>query len=272
MGVWPGRVTLQTLDLQLPQMALLLAMVLLPWLGLGLIGLRMSRDIGLGILRMVLQLGLIGIYLKVLFDLNHPWLNGLWILIMLVAADLTILHRAGLRRRVFFVSTFAAVSLSVLFTTAYLILLVIQPTHFYDAQYLVPLAGMILGNCLHGNIIGLERFFSVLRQRENEYFTYLMLGASRWEAVQPFLREAVKAAINPTVAGMATMGLVSLPGMMTGQILGGADPWVAVKYQIAIMLCIFTSTALAALFNLMLSLHLAFNEFDGVRDDILVGR
>lgn len=96
-----------------------------------------------------------------------------------------------------------------------------------------------------------------------------MLGASRGEAVQPFLREAVKAAINPTVAGMATMGLVSLPGMMTGQILGGADPWVAVKYQIAIMLCIFTSTALAALLNLRLSIHLAFNAFDGLREDLL---
>ena len=260
---------MQTLDLQWPQMLLLLVMVLIPWLALGLLGIRLTRDIGVGIVRMVVQLGLIGIYLKFLFDLNNPWLNGLWILIMLIAADLTILRRAGLRRSVFFVSTFVAISLSVLFSTAYLIVLVIQPPHFYDAQYLVPLAGMILGNCLHSNIIGLERFFSALRHRENEYLTYLMLGASRGEAVQPFLREAVKAAINPTVAGMATMGLVSLPGMMTGQILGGADPWVAVKYQVAIMLCIFTSTALAALLNLRLSIHLGFNAFDGLREDLL---
>ena len=215
---------METLDLGLPQMALLLGMVLVPWLGLGLIGLRMSGQIGLGILRMILQLGLIGVYLKTLFTLNNPWLNGLWILVMLVVADLTILRRAGLRRRLFFLATFAAVTLSVLFSAAYLILLVIRPPLFYDAHYLVPLTGMILGNCLQGNVIALERFYSALRKNESEYLTYLLLGASRWEAVRPYLREAVYAAINPTVAGMATMGLVSLPGMMTGQILGGASP------------------------------------------------
>lgn len=260
---------MQTIDLAWQQLLWLLVLVLIPWLWLGGLGLRMSREIGLGMLRMILQLGLIGIYLKTLFDLNDPWLNGIWVLVMLVVAALTILRRAGLRRRIFFATSFAAVSASVLFTTSYLLVLVIQPPHYYDARYLVPLAGMILGNCLHGNIIGLERFFSVLRQREQEYQTYLMLGATRREALQPFLREAVKAAINPTVGGMATMGLVSLPGMMTGQILGGADPWVAVKYQIAIMLCIFTSTALAALLNIRLSMQLAFNDYDGLRDDIL---
>lgn len=98
--------------------------------------------------------------------------------------------------------------------------------------------------------------------------TYLLLGTSRWEAVEPYLREAVRASINPTVAGMATMGLVSLPGMMTGQILGGGEPWVAVKYQIAIMLCIFTSTTLTAILSLKFSLNIAFDDFDIVRDDI----
>jgi putative ABC transport system permease protein len=259
---------LDTLDLGLPRMAMLSGLVLVPWLGLGLIGLRLSGDIGLGILRMTLQLALIGVYLKTLFTLNNPWLNGLWILVMLVVADLTILRRAGLRRRLFFLSTFTAVTLSVLFSAAYLILLVIRPPLFYDARYLVPLTGMILGNCLQGNVIGLERFYSALRTHENEYLTYLLLGASRWEAVRPYFREAVKAAINPTVAGMATMGLVSLPGMMTGQILGGGEPWIAVKYQIAIMLCIFTSTTLAALLNLKLSLNIAFNDFDVLREDI----
>jgi putative ABC transport system permease protein len=259
---------LETLDLGLDRMALLLGLVLVPWLGLGLIGLRLSRDIGLGLLRMVLQLGLIGVYLKTLFDLNNPWLNGLWILVMLTVADLSILRRAGLRRRLFFGSTFTAVSLSVLFSAAYLILLVIRPPLPYDARYLVPLTGMILGNCLQGNVIALERFFAALRKNEDEYLTYLLLGASRWEAVRPWFREAVKAAINPTLAGMATMGLVSLPGMMTGQILGGGDPWIAVKYQIAIMVCIFASTTLAALLNLRLSLKLAFNEYDVLREDV----
>jgi len=260
---------METLDIELPRMALLYGLCLVPWLLLWLVGLRLSKDIGISILRMSIQLALVGIYLKMLFDLNHPWLNGLWILVMLLVADLSILRRAGLKLRYFVLATFVAIAFSILFSTAYLVVLVIQPAHYYDARYIVPLAGMILGNCLQGNVIALERFYSALRKNENEYATFLMLGASRWEAVRPYFRDAVKAAINPTIAGMATMGLVSLPGMMTGQILGGSEPWLAVKYQIAIMICIFTSTTLACIINLRLSLNTAFNAFDVLRDEVI---
>jgi putative ABC transport system permease protein len=260
---------METLDIGLPQMTLLYGLCLLPWILLWLIGLRLSRDIGISILRMSIQLVLVGIYLKTLFTLNNPWLNGLWILVMLIVADLSILKRAGLKARYFALATFTAIASSILFSTAYLVILVIQPTHFYDARYIVPLAGMILGNCLQGNVIALERFYSALRKNENEYATFLMLGATRWEAVRPYFQDAIKAAINPTIAGMATMGLVSLPGMMTGQILGGSEPWLAVKYQIAIMICIFTSTTIACIINLKLSLTIAFNAFDVLKDDVI---
>ena len=260
---------METLDIGLPQMALLYGLCVLPWILLWLIGLRLSRDIGISLLRMSLQLALVGIYLKTLFTLNNPWLNGLWILVMLIVADITILKRAGLKARYFALATFTAIASSILFSTAYLVILVIQPTHFYDARYIVPFAGMILGNCLQGNVIALERFYSALRKNENEYATFLMLGATRWEAVQPYFREAIKAAINPTIASMGTMGLVSLPGMMTGQILGGSEPWLAVKYQIAIMICIFTSTTIASIINLKLSLNIAFNAFDVLKDEVI---
>ena len=260
---------METLDIGLPQMALLYGLCVLPWILLWLIGLRLSRDIGISLLRMSLQLALVGIYLKTLFTLNNPWLNGLWILVMLIVADITILKRAGLKARYFALATFTAIASSILFSTAYLVILVIQPTHFYDARYIVPLAGMILGNCLQGNVIALERFYSALRKNENEYATFLMLGATRWEAVRPYFRDAIKAAINPTIASMGTMGLVSLPGMMTGQILGGSEPWLAVKYQIAIMICIFTSTTIASIINLKLSLKIAFNAFDVLKDEVI---
>ncbi|WP_036251373.1 ABC transporter permease [Methylobacter sp. BBA5.1] len=260
---------METLDIALPRMAMLYGLCLLPWLLLWLTGLRLSRDIGIGILRMSIQLALVGIYLKALFDLNNPWLNGLWILLMLLVADWSILRRAGLKARYFFLATFMAVASSIIFSTAYLVVLVIQPEHYYDARYIVPLAGMILGNCLQGNVIALERFYYALRKNQLEYETFLMLGATRWEAVRPYYRAAIKAAINPAIASMATMGLVSLPGMMTGQILGGSDPWIAVKYQIAIMICIFTSTVIACIFNLKLSLNIAFDAFDVLRTEMV---
>jgi putative ABC transport system permease protein len=263
---------METLDIPLQQLALLLGLCILPWGLLRLIGAGISKDITISVLRMIVQLALVGIYIKTLFLINNPWLNGLWICIMLIVADFSIINRAGLKPRYFLISTFTAIAVSILFSTAYLVMLVIQPPNLLDARYLVPLAGMILGNCMQGNVIALERFYSALRKNQTEYTTYLVLGATRQEAVRPYFREAVKAALNPTLAGMATMGLVSLPGMMTGQILGGSEPLVAVKYQIAIMISIFTGTTLAAIINLKLSLKIAFNAYDVLREDINVTR
>lgn len=260
---------METLDIDLQHMLLLYGLCALPWTLLWLVGAQLSRDIAIGILRMTLQLSLIGIYLKTLFELNNPWLNGTWILIMLIVADFSILRRTGLKARYFELATLSAVAFSILLSTAYLVLLVIQPPHFYDARYIVPLAGMILGNCMQGNVIALERFYSSVRKNQQEYLTFLMLGATRTEALRPYFREAVRAALNPTIANMATMGLVSLPGMMTGQILGGSEPWVAVKYQIAIMICIFTSSTLATIINLKFSLNIAFNDFDVLKEHVI---
>ena len=260
---------MKTLDIDLQHMALLYGLCILPWTLHWLIGTQLSRDIGVGLLRMTLQLSLIGIYLKTLFELNNPWLNSAWILVMLIVADFTILHRSGLKARYFALATLTAVGLSILLSTGYLVFLVIQPTQFYDARYIVPLAGMILGNCMQGNVIALERFYSTVRKNEHEYLTYLMLGATRSEALRPYFRQAIKAAINPTIANMTTMGLVSLPGMMTGQILGGSEPWVAVKYQIAIMIAIFTSSTLAMIVNLRLSTNIAFTEFDVLNEELI---
>jgi len=256
-----------TLDIALPQMAVLYGLCFVPWLLLWVINLRLSRDILISILRMSLQLALVGFYLKTLFSLNDPRLNALWILVMLTVADVSILQRAGLKLQFFVLPTFIAIAFSTLFATFYLMVLVIQPPHFYDARYIVPLAGMILGNCLQGNVIALERFYSSIRKNEQEYMTFLLLGATRWEAVRPYYRVAIKAAISPGIASMSTMGLVSLPGMMTGQILGGSEPWLAVKYQIAIMICIFTSTTLACIINLKLSMRNAFNAYDVLKDE-----
>lgn len=263
---------METLDIDLTRLGLLYGLCLLPWSLLWLIGVGLTRDIGIGILRMTLQLALVGVYLKTLFTLNDPWLNALWILVMLIVADLSVLKRSGLKLRYFALSSFTAIAFSIVLSTGYLVVLVIKPEHFYDARYLIPLAGMILGNCMQGNVIALERFFTTLRHNQQEYMTFLMLGATRWEAVRPYFRQATKAAINPSIANMATMGLVSLPGMMTGQILGGSEPWVAVKYQIAIMICIFTSTTLGTMLNLALSLKIAFNEFDVLKDGVIESR
>ena len=256
------------IDLSYLSLVGMYALMLLP-LGIFLyLRLGIARAMLVGMARMSVQLVLVGLYLKYIFQLNNPIISLLWVAVMLVVANLSILSKAGLRRRVFFWRSLAAVAGSTLFVSAWFILVAIRPEPLYDARYMVPIVGMVLGNCLRGNVLSLERFYSGIRQNENEFTTYLMLGATLHEAVRPYLRRALKAAVNPNIATMATMGIVSLPGMMTGQILGGVLPMEAIKYQVAIMICIFTAMVAASLANILLSLPVAFDDHQRLRENI----
>jgi putative ABC transport system permease protein len=259
--------TMQTVNIPTLHLLAMYSLLLIP-LGLFFkLKIKLSRDLIIGAVRMTAQLLLVGLYLKYIFELNAPWLSALWIAVMLLTANTATLRKTNLKLKPFFWTTLGGMTFSTLFVS-FIFIAVIHPHPFYDARYLVPITGMVLGNCLRGNVISLERFFSSVRENENEYMTYLMLGATRSEAVLPYLRNGVLAAIGPSLATMSTIGLVSLPGMMTGQILGGSFPLVAIKYQIGIMLCIFTATSLTAYLNIRLSLSIAFDDYHNLRPSI----
>ncbi|NTW48327.1 MAG: ABC transporter permease [Chlorobiales bacterium] len=259
---------METIDISLTNLTLLYAILALPlWLiyrySRGLI-----REALVSILRMTAQLLLLGVYLKYIFEWNTLWINALWILVMLVVANVTTLKNAGLKKRYFFWPTQLALTISILAIMAFLLAVVVRPEPVYDARYLIPLTGMILGNSLRGNVQALERFYSEIRKNETEFMTYLMMGATLQEAVRPYARDAVASAISPIIATMATVGLVSLPGMMTGQILGGSFPLIAIKYQIAIMISIFFSMTVTAVLNILFSLRVAFNDYQVLREEV----
>ena len=257
-----------SVDLSITSMLWMYALMLVPLAIFFYLQLGIIRDTVFSMLRMTVQLVLVGLYLKYVFQLNNAFVSLLWVVIMLVVANLSILSKAGLKRRLFFWRALVGVAGSTLLVSGWFILVAIRPEPIYDARYLVPITGMILGNCLRSNVLSLERFYSGIRKNENEFMTYLMLGATLREAVRPYLRDSIKAAVNPSVATMATMGIVSLPGMMTGQILGGAMPMEAIKYQIGIMICIFTSMVVASLVNILLTLPVAFDDHQRLNEDI----
>jgi len=130
----------------------------------------------------------------------------------------------------------------------------------FDARYMIAIGGMVLGNSLRSNVVGLGDFYQSLNKEEQFYFYRLSLGASRFEAMLPFAKRSFTSALNPTIATMATMGIVSLPGMMTGQILGGSVPLVAIKYQIAIMVAILASTVLSIALSILFTVNYSFNK------------
>ena len=218
-------------------------------------------------LRMIIQLIFVGFYLTYVFELNSIIINIAWILIMIAVANFSVLNHTGLKIKNFFiVNYFIYVLTVVLIQTAMLV--VFDANTVFHSRYIIPLEGMILGNLLKCNIIGINSFFSEIKKRKDEYILYISLGASPNEALKVFWKSAYKAAIQPQLASLATIGLVALPGMMTGQMLGGSDPLTAVKYQILIMLAIFSSASFSLFLNLYYSRKMTVDSFGRIRDDI----
>jgi putative ABC transport system permease protein len=127
---------------------------------------------------------------------------------------------------------------------------------------------MLLGNALRGSVIGIRTFFDSIKKDTGRYRYRLALGATRIQALIPYIRECMNAALRPTIATMSTMGIVFLPGMMTGQILGGATPITAIKYQLLIMAAIFTCVNLSVLFTVIFTLPFGFTPYGTLRRDI----
>jgi putative ABC transport system permease protein len=219
------------------------------------------KDMTIAILRMTLQLLFVGFYLQFVFQLNSPWLNALWLLIMIVVADVSIVRGCRLRLSRFAPPLFCALLLGTLPPLLLILVPILQRPQVLDAQYAIPLGGMILGNCLRADIMGTREFYESLRKGEKPFLLSLAQGASLGEATRPYFRDACHAALAPTVAAMATIGLVSLPGMMTGVILGGANPMTAIKYQILIMLAIFGGTAITVFLAIRLTLRVSFSTY-----------
>ncbi len=219
----------------------------------------------LAIVRMTLQLLLVGFYLQLVFRLNNYWLTGAWLLIMIGVADLSIIRGCGLKISRFTVPLFLALLVGAGLPLLFLVGPVLKKTFLMEAQYVIPIGGMILGNCLRANIIGIRNFYESLRKNQKSFQHILGQGARLPEAVRPFLRDAYQAALGPTIATIATIGLVALPGMMTGVILGGANPMTAIKYQIMIMLAIFSGTAITVMLAIKLTMKSSFTAW-GVLD------
>jgi putative ABC transport system permease protein len=214
------------------------------------VGLSAALRLGLGrsllvaSLRMVVQLLLVGFVLEWLFHQDQAPLIVLVGAAMAMIAGVSAVQRTRQRFAGIYLNSLLSVMASSALVTGLAVTGLIRPEPWYNPQYLIPLLGMVLGNTLNGISLGLDRFMEGLRSGRDQVETDLALGATRWEACQTVVRDAIRVAMIPTINSMMVMGLVSLPGMMTGQILQGAAPAAAVRYQIVILFMIASATAL----------------------------
>jgi putative ABC transport system permease protein len=210
--------------------------------------LNLHRSLLVAAIRMAVQLALVGLVLTTLFSLVSPLWTGIAAFGMVLFAG----HEAAQRqeRRLsgwwsYGLGT-GCMMISSILVTVFALMAALQPNPWYDPRYAIPLLGMILGNCMTGVGLGLNTLTTSLVNRRASVEAQLMLGATRQVAAAPVTREALRSALMPVINSMSVTGVVSLPGMMTGQILGGVPPAEAVKYQIIVMFLIAGGTGLGA--------------------------
>jgi putative ABC transport system permease protein len=224
-----------------------------------LFGLRLEKQLAVAAMRTIVQLLLVGYVLKSVFALKQPVLILLLALLMIGFAAHAATGRTKQTYRGVFFDSFVSLTVSGLLTTYIVTAVVIQVHPWYRPQYLVPLLGMILGSSLTAVSISLEQLLGDVTLRRPEIEMELAHGASAWEAARDPLREAVRRGMVPTINSMLIVGIVSLPGMMTGQILAGSDPLVAVKYQIVVMFMLAAATALGCILTTLLAYRKLFS-------------
>ena len=149
------------------------------------------------------------------------------------------------------------------------LVLIVQPSPWWDPRFALPLMGMIMGNAMTGISLSLDTLHTALNREQRAIEAQLLLGAHKWQALRPFLRQAMRAGFMPSINAMAAIGVVSLPGMMTGQILSGVDPSEAVKYQLMVMFLIAGATGLAVILATLGSARALTDHRDRLRLDRL---
>jgi len=224
--------------------------------------LGVGRDLLIAGVRTTVQLLLVGLVLKILFANAKWWWITLMALCMWLIAAREIWARQkhrlrgpwgiGLGAGALFVSSFSM--------TVITLLVLVQPQPWYEPQYAIPLLGMLLGNTMTAVSLGLDHLYNGAVQQRSIIDSRLALGQRWFEAVSLLRANSIRVALVPTINAMAAAGAVSLPGMMTGQILSGTPPVEAVKYQVLIMFLITGAAGIGAISAVAMGARRLFDE------------
>ena len=261
-----GAISLTPFDLVLAA-TLVVALAMLSYAA----SLGLARQILIAAARTTVQLLLVGLVLRALFQSEAwPWLAGIASVMLLVAG------REVVARQVrplagawgFSVGTLS-MFISAFSITVFALVLIINAAPWYLPQYAIPLLGMLLGNTMNGVALGMGRFTETAHRERPVIEGRLLLGQTREEATSDLRRESVRTGMIPILNAMAAAGIVSLPGMMTGQILAGSAPVEAVKYQILIMFLIAAGTGFGVVFSVWLTARRLFDDRHRLRLDRL---
>jgi len=238
-----GVIPLDAFDLSIAAMLVVLLSLLTWYLRLG-----MSGRVLIAGVRTVVQLLILGLVLEYLFTRAHPILIAVIALVMLSVAGYEVMSRQHRRFRGVWGYGLGTISmfLSSFVITLFTLNIIVSPQPWYLPQYAIPLLGMMLGNTMTGVALTLDRLTQSAWQQRNIIEQRLMLGQDWRTAIGDITRDSLRTGLIPIVNSMAAAGIISIPGMMTGQVLAGSSPLDAAKYQILIMFTITAGTGFAS--------------------------
>ncbi len=233
-------------------------------------GIRREKEILISSIRMTVQLILAGYILTLVFEHPSPFITVGIIILMESFAIYTVFKKfkgklSGKLKKAIAISMLAG-TLSCLM---YFLLVVVQIDPWYDPQYFIPIAGMVVGNSMTGISLATKSLIDGMTTQKSLVEEALVLGATPRSATKSIIDNTFDSAIMPTINSMLGMGIVILPGMMTGQILSGTLPTTAVAYQISIMLGILGAVSFTVILMLYLGYRSFFNKEDQLVDRIV---
>jgi putative ABC transport system permease protein len=209
------------------------------------LGLELSLAIAAG--RTILQLLVLGYVLDLIFALNNPGAILAILLVMLTIAAIVARNRISQKIPRVLPLVWGAILLSTVVTLLYTNFLILQPDRWYEPRYVIPLAGIVLGNAMNAAAIAGERLVSTVNNSSGEIETHLSLGATPQQAISQYRQEAIRSALLPTLNQMMLIGMVALPGITSGQLLGGIKPLDAVSYEIVIVFMVAIANLLTTI-------------------------
>ncbi|MBD3279048.1 MAG: iron export ABC transporter permease subunit FetB [Candidatus Aegiribacteria sp.] len=247
------------MDLAWWQLAIAAALILISGAISIALKLKMEKKLALASARTIVQLGLVGYVLKWVFELDSLLVLSGVFLVMIATATNAAVRRPERGYRGSAKRAFVSLALTGIVITVTATRLIINVDPWYAPSYFIPLLGMVLGNGMNGISLCLDHLLESFSVKKKTVEMELSLGATAWESARGPVSAAVKRGMIPIINSMMVVGIVSLPGMMTGQILAGADPLRAVKYQIVIMFMIAAGTALGSMLIAILSYKALYN-------------
>ncbi len=220
--------------------------------------LKLEKDLLIGTIRTFLQLFLLGYVLKIVFALSNPWIVLLLFSFMIIFAARIISERVKEKSIPYFLPVLASMFLSYMIINSFVMAVIVQVKPWYQPVYFIPIGGMIIGNSMNSISIAMNHWFDGLKKERDRVELYLSLGATPVESSKQNFKDAIKSGMIPSINALMSVGVVSIPGMMTGQILAGISPLIAIKYQIVIMLLIVGSTAMSTIFAMHIVRRISF--------------